>query len=1270
MLLLLCILAVHLTEVIRVLADDSTGTGETVLLTEETEAEEKQEEIKDDSTVNDSTEEVPTESVSAGDDLTDVGNVKDSESDGKADSTETDSTETDSGEIGSEEIGSTEMGSEEIDSTETGSEEIDSTEIGSEEVDFKKNGMLQIGVETVDGTDPYADGNTRSVYFDATLSKLSYTGDAGGGLGLPADGADLWCHVWVSSDITQNADYKMTLSPKTVDGTTWNDVYIAEIDKKYDQILFYSGSVLNPTTPGTDDLVIPEESAFTAPCFYADAGDVIVYGSSKYRRSGYWGEAYAIHNAQQGKGTDVVDIAEGSFNREFQTYYARAALYDYYTDYELNGSNRDSYPADASEVNSHRIYQPFRQFNQALSEYYRAANAVSPLYWGNFQNYGGVNANHFNEIQGTLNLYGYSDNGSTDAYKKFFYENNSMWGRDGVELGSGGNATQNLTASSLQDGVLMLKTQDGSEIKAPFFDEEFLLGKNAKNTVLGEVYSGIAFPFIQQATGGLKKLDGSDAGGTVDYWYFNSKDNSASATNRNLTLKWDGTLGLHYLESSSDVVHGTTTIGATAEGNYFPLNGSGQSANAGKLNYGFGQKLEIDFRMTEDGAVSTTTGDRVPIQFDFRGDDDVWVFIDGQLVLDVGGGHGIVNGVIDFAHKQSTVSSVKNNTGGGTTSNVTKDLSGIMNDEFYRTEHKLTMFYMERGLWESNLYITFNFPDESLFSVEKEVNTEEVNELFDGLFEDTEFTFNIKNQATHYPAHGVGAAGGFVINQEDIPGYGSVDTGKLENAAGATYSIPGRTGTVDGAGNFKLKDKETAVFSNQFRRGSYLYLEEDADAEVFRTTWEFYDGGEKISTTVVPARSQYALGGKVLTAENTKGTTVSDGRQEVYVTDDEMGITGIQNSGYTQTGPAHISVGATTDQTLVFRSFKDPDSTIGLDLKVKEINTVRTGAITVKKEKTDESEALGEKEFSFTVRFTNVAGMNLEGSTSKELTFQLKSGEEEKIEGIPAGTAYTISEAATEGYTLENVDVKSGNDTEIEVGTTAVNGNETVDVSGKGNVSVTGVVTADDDAADLQETVFTFENEKTAGSIDIVKQDASGNIEGVEFTLFQKDGNVAKDVDGKELKGITASDGTLSFSRIPVGTRAQPVTYYLRETKSKPGYALMKEQIEVKLPYEYHAGDVVNGTPVTEDGVTWHLSFTIINDRVFTLPKAGQTGIGDFTFWGVLFLGVAGGAFCLLLQSRRAAVVPKSVSSRSGWLPKGISYQPEEDDRQKKNRIK
>ena len=187
--------------------------------------------------------------------------------------------------------------------------------------------------------------------------------------------------------------------------------------------------------------------------------------------------------------------------------------------------------------------------------------------------------------------------------------------------------------------------------------------------------------------------------------------------------------------------------------------------------------------MTDDGQVQVGNdpNNKVPIKFFFSGDDDVWVYIDGQLVLDVGGAHGKASGLLEFGKttdgKANTVTPyVSSNKAGGATyttnvnnktvyfngSPVTFTKQGKILDKDDKekeftldkgTTHTLTMFYMERGMWESNMAVAFNFPDHNELQVEKQVDLSDVDEDFRDCFNDQKiFDFTIQNLATHYGA--------------------------------------------------------------------------------------------------------------------------------------------------------------------------------------------------------------------------------------------------------------------------------------------------------------------------------------------------------------------------------------------------------------------------------------------------------------------------------------------------------------------------------------
>lgn len=1358
-----------------------------------------------------------------------------------------------------------------------------------------------------------ADGIT--VYYDATLSKLSYEDNK---KGIPNPGSTTIYYYATNGAVSTIGT--MTKEENKINGYDYNDVYKVTLPKGYMKIRFGANQVSNENdaSNGEATALLDIPLRLKNPCYYGDSSDDVIYDGGN--RGGYWGEVYTVRDAEKGKNAKVVDVLNAEEKRNEDELYVNTTIYDYYSDYELNGSNRDDYPSDIA-VNTHRIYQPFRQFNMALSDYYDVNNATSPLYWGNFQNY---DDSHFNGIAETMKLFGYNSEKKTELFKKFFYENNSMWGSDGEKLSNGNNATQGLVADQLSNNDLQLKTKNGTAL-APFFDKDFLNGNNSKNTVLGKVYENVTFPFVKKAM----SSSSTKSTGTLDYWYFNSADQAATTTNKNLQLKYDAT-DEYFLQSNNEEVKGSTT-----NGNYFPLNSSKQSGKASQLNYGFGQKFDLKFRLTSDGKVLDSANNEVPIEFNFSGDDDVWVFIDGQLVLDIGGDHAVVTGRIDFANKKATVSSAKNSSSGGSSNGeVEKDFPKELNTENYFTkEHTLTMFYMERGLWESNMQITFNFPQENKLTVEKEVDTSGANEIFkDALADVGTFDFEIKNLATsgtskevskpsspeerqvfndytdqssisgtgvknssvevvndstgngkgklissYYPgekkstdtqektdsrlvkiqASGGGtfdasdskgykylqfdvynkdenASGtdpfvalvdedgtrigawasfltyngrnnnidnkiwktiridlnklkektldeettrgfnfskvkeiqfaywddvtvyldkfafvkpasvektGFTTEQEDIPDYGSIESEKLELVNGAYYQNTNGDTIIYSDGLLSIGNKESAIFSDQFRRGSYLSIaEKNVSSDVFTTTWSLYENGAIVNPGYLnPTGSTTVTGNGQKSVENQSGYAVNDGRTE-------------QNE----------IVGKPNESTIVFRSYANPDSvTAVIDLKAKYVNKLRTGSISLKKELSKgEEESKSGRKYQFIIEYRNVAGMKLEANMGEAVITQpieLEAGQNKTIEGIPAGTDYTIYEVIPNGadYSLEKVNVtNAGNDKNVKAENNVVTGivvaddgvnptstdvtfvntvtplisisgtktweggetkgtpdnivvqiqrlnpdtkeyeqakdkseelipNQVVDINSGWKYTFTGLLKYVNYTAtpqqeytyrvvelgtlksskelngvnpdpqnpehikqiagyypEYKDSSFDITNKKT-GTLKIIKKTGKDDfLEGAKFTLYTDPDTteVAKDYLGNNLTGTTGTNGELIFNNIITGTEETPITYYLKEVKTKAGYVLLKEPIKITLPYKYNKGDIVNGNKVTESGVTWNLTYTIINDKAFDLPASGNKGIFKFIVIGITAVLVGGYLLTARKKSRKKRV--------------------------------
>ena len=762
------------------------------------------------------------------------------------------------------------------------------------------------------------------------------------------------------------------------------------------------------------------------------------------------------------------------------------------------------------------------------------------------------------------------------------------------------SAAQGLVANALNGNNLM--TSD-NKVLEPHFNEEFLTGDNSKHTALAKIYKNVSFPFTKQKLNDAGEKD--DSG--VEYWYFDSADTT-------LAMRKDIASQNYYLENVAEKRNWSKNVNsASAEQKahgFFPFNETSTPCKASRYNYGFGTKLEFKFRLTDKGTVVGTDGKEYPIKFNFSGDDDVWVYVDGNLALDVGGAHGKVTGQIDFSgsdkKKKAIVSKTKVSQGSlieasNTESNF--EIKGSNSDE-----HTLTMFYMERGMWESNMKVSFNFPDENEFAVEKKVDTTDVNtELFStALFEDTSvFPFTIQNQATHYgtkkaesadarqpktynnsfsaeklsktssqntfetkdkmagqtnvvhwkanrddaegayvnqrfgiiqPADGeifdasdtnaflqfkmyynysdtpglastyleledssentiggylsgktygnsslvqnqwntiqvdlsklqgnkqfdyseikyikfnynlerdiylddfifipsvvAAAKTGFVTQQQDIPDYGSATSGTLEYPEGAQYTLSKNDGSsklyrIGSDGMFALADGETATFSDQFRRGSYIAVSEDVNSSVFDTTWTLYENGQAVSTmekgdTVVNEDPNPSV-------KNVTSDTIRDGRKEVYKKDPNNGVE-ISNSGYTSTGYAkNRDSEAENENTIVFRSYAAPgNQTTMTKLKATFVNKVKTGKIEIRKRTAEESAPLN-GDYKFRVEFSNVADLSLESNKIVKY-YTIKAGDSVTIDGIPAGTDYRISEInSKDGSTLESVIVENNN---------------------------------------------------------------------------------------------------------------------------------------------------------------------------------------------------------------------------------------------------
>lgn len=1078
------------------------------------------------------------------------------------------------------------------------------------------------------GNDLLAKGKT--IYFDATLSSYGYDGEGLQQQPMPGNGNDdkMYCFLTDSDGNVTPQEMKLVKAdPSTPDPTPDRQLWSCQIPpdggKTYTAVQFSAtneqGAIAkdNKTNVYTTAEIPP---TLQDPCFFADDGDPSAYTSSNddVFRDGYWGEKSSRHNAESGKNVTVVDIDNsGTFTQQKDTKYITSTLYDYYTDYELNGLNRDSAPTVDS--GSQRGFVTFEQFDRALSSAYsKSGNVKYPLYTGHFEPTSGA---LFATVAGGMNLCGWGDPNGDPAqralYNTFMAVNNSTYDDMGKKIeGDYSRTFQGLVESKTSDGsangLPLLRAKDSITTNAlvdPHFDEAFLQGKNSFNTVLGKVYKDVSFPFTKDAVF-KSSTNPNDPEQYAEYWYYDSSKAS-------LYLKQDKGDGKYYLESPIDGEGKPTTHANSkninASHGFFPFNQTVSTVGASQYNYGFGAKLQFDFTLTDDGQVvaGNDSNTKVPIKFFFSGDDDVWVYIDGKLVLDVGGAHGKASGLLEFGKDNTVTPYVSSNKNTDTKDPMvyttdaknktvyfnqtpitfTKTTSKAIPLDKDRTTHTLTMFYMERGMWDSNMAVAFNFPDSNELQVEKEVNVDKVNDAFKDLFKDQKlFTFTLQNLATHYgpktiddstpkpvkvgsnftasssatdhtimeqgvtpsssdsdedkaktvkwyaqgydkgsehrnlrygtmtlnsaldiknrdylsfDVYAVGGDSdgilstnylyltleddkdnqmgcdltngqksylntmlsgsvvmqnnqwvtvklqlskmpqddgfdltklteirigddyertvyfrnfvftakpvanktvGFSVEQADIPDYDTAESNTLKPASGAifTSSVAGSgTQAVDTDGTFDLQDGETVTFTDQFRRGSYISLQETENTNLYDTHWEVYENGTLVNTagesSSVNAASPLPLQGD--------STKPEDGRTEAADT------TSTDNS-YNGTKP--------DAKTLVFRSYAAPEEEFP-KLKVRFINTVKVGTLVIEKKQANGEKKL-EGSYEFTVIFSNVGGIGLGGADGVTMTKTIPVNGNWEITGIPIGTRFqVVEETPADGSSLQSV---------------------------------------------------------------------------------------------------------------------------------------------------------------------------------------------------------------------------------------------------------
>lgn len=432
-----------------------------------------------------------------------------------------------------------------------------------------------------------------------------------------------------------------------------------------------------------------------------------------------------------------------------ERFYVSTNLVDYINDARLGEGNKTRGYSD----NNQGTVVDGSEKGANVYSYLDAAISGSPWYNSSGQNSKACQYTYplyFGNMFDTKNRYGRMLNGNWYGLNNFSVGANVALEEKTTTEGKCfyGAAAQGLVGDKLVDGKMV--DPEDSNVVLPYFSGEAIHPyKNGSeidnNKNLSEYYNGLQFPFKQT----------KDKNGVITYSYDSGKD---------YAVYYNFEKNCFY-ESPEHIKNETTNDGTAPEDGFYPLNKPGDPRKA--VNMGFGTEFTIPFTLSKDGKINGQD-----ITFNFTGDDDVWVFIDDYLVLDMGGAHRMASGTIDFAEKNVTVESAftpdKSTTAawkdGATRANQTSEkrtkkftqiktegkntFEDIMADD--SKVHTMKMFYMERGMFDSNMSVSFNFsPIPSGLTLSKDVDTKPVNDGLKSVVETKDnFDFTVKDNDT------------------------------------------------------------------------------------------------------------------------------------------------------------------------------------------------------------------------------------------------------------------------------------------------------------------------------------------------------------------------------------------------------------------------------------------------------------------------------------------------------------------------------------------
>lgn len=661
----------------------------------------------------------------------------------------------------------------------------------------------------------------------------------------------------------------------------------------------------------------------------------------------------------------------------------------------------DSKNGQAKEVFTESVY---KQYNDAVAAWFQNQStdgkvngvSVTPLYQGNIRA-----GNDFTNEKGTVDW--------AKTYFNFVSVANGANRKDGASAASIKAAAVGLADKTLSaNGTIQ---QNGIEL--PQFSDAFM-NANADSKIQSK-YDNLKFE-----TRVTKKASGNEW-----YSYDSSTDKNRSLDIANRQIK-------NYKNEVKGCKNANGDQNATA--GYYPFNQS-QPSKIENITNCFGTRFDIDYAMPNANGVVNNE----EMQFNFTGDDDMWIYIDGHLVLDLGGSHAMASGSINLATMKVTYSTGYYN---ATYDNVAdknsascdytktgefaigNDVKKILQDTT-RT-HKMTIFYMERGLFDSNLSFNFFLPQTNSLTVEQKTDTSNVNSA---LVNDTLQTADKDVFQTYIKSNSKSAASNNTASvtedftRKDV--YGNTQVLQKGSSSAAQTGTP-FTNSMSGDGVFAPIGNTNFVWEDKNSTNTTKGKGTPTDGTVellYNQSATFNDqfaNGSKFKLTSPDALKSFDLPNLT---EN-QPTSKNNGRSRSDYYETTLKVTDISGSELTPNGGAY--------------NFGD-GSDNAVKINAEYTNKVRVGSVAFTKniqgDNTDTS-----KYFTFKIQMRNIFGdtsdsewkvyegldftvSGIQGvkKLGSEGTVDLKHGETLTIDGVPIGTEYRITEIESGDYSVSSV---------------------------------------------------------------------------------------------------------------------------------------------------------------------------------------------------------------------------------------------------------